>query len=70
MSRNLVTKYMNVINAMENKKYLYSLLLYLIAPTLDGVKPSTIVTLSTSGKNLDLLWSKYKKGFLEIYKIN
>ncbi|EJO5346318.1 DUF3793 family protein [Clostridium botulinum] len=70
MSKNLVAKYMNIINAMEDKKYLYSLLLYLIAPTLDGVKPSTIVTLSTSGKNLDFLWSKYKKDFLTVYKIN
>ncbi|WP_251861174.1 DUF3793 family protein [Clostridium sp. Marseille-Q2269] len=70
MSKNLVTKYMNIINAMEDKKYLYSLLLYLIAPTLDGVKPSTIVTFSTSGKNLDLLWYKHKKEFLNIYKIN
>ncbi|MGO5064727.1 DUF3793 family protein [Clostridium sporogenes] len=70
MSRNLVTKYMNVINAMEDKKYLYSLLLYLIAPTLDGVKPSTIVTLSTSGKNLDLLWCRYKEEFLSLYKIS
>lgn len=70
MSKNLVTKYMNVINAMEDKKYLYSLLLYLIAPTLDGVKPSTIVTLSTSGKNLDLLWCKHKEEFLKLYKIS
>ncbi|EJP6472642.1 DUF3793 family protein [Clostridium botulinum] len=70
MSRNLVTKYMNVINAMEDKKYLYSLLLYLIAPTLDGVKPSTIVTLSSSGKNLDLLWCRYKEEFLSLYKIS
>ncbi|NFA61907.1 DUF3793 family protein [Clostridium sporogenes] len=70
MSRNLVTKYMNVINAMEDKKYLYSLLLYLIAPTLDGVKPSTIVTLSSSGKSLDLLWCRYKEEFLSLYKIS
>lgn len=70
MSKRLLHRYMKTIKDMEDKKYLFSMILYLIAPTIEGVKPSTIVTLPTSGRNLSKLWETYKEDFLNIYNVN
>ena len=57
---------MNKIKIMEDKEYLFGVILYSIAPTLAGHKPSTIITLSIDNGGLYLLWEEHKRNlFLE-----
>ncbi len=74
MSKFLVQKYMYKIREMNDKEYLFGIIWYNIAPTLEGHKPSSIITLSKNNRELNLLWQKYKQDFtsecgLDFYEI-
>lgn len=74
MNKVPLEKYMDKLKKMDDKEYLFGVILYHIAPTLLSDKPSCIITLGKNNRNLNLLWEKYKKNFLsmcnlEIYEI-
>lgn len=64
MKKSRLEDYMCKIKTMDDKEYLFGVILYGIAPTLAGHKPASIITLSRKNRNLYLLWEKYKECFL------
>lgn len=61
--KSLLEEYMNKIKIMDEREYLFGVILYSIAPTLAGHKPSSIITLSGDNGNLYSLWEKYGGSF-------
>lgn len=66
----LLEEYMNRIRIMEGKEYLLGVVLYSIAPTLAGHKPSSIITLSRNNGNLYSLWKEYERNFLSEWNMD
>lgn len=64
MEKSMLHEYMYKIKTMNEKEYLFGVILYSIAPTLAGHKAASIITLSRNNKNLYSLWEKHKKNFL------
>ncbi|OFI06782.1 hypothetical protein CLOACE_07650 [Clostridium acetireducens DSM 10703] len=69
MSKHIISRFINTISKKDDKEYLFAILLYFIAPTIHGVKPSTIVTLKHQGRNLNSLWNKHKEEFKNSYNV-
>src|SRR5690242_20686240 len=70
MSRSLFKEYMNKIQKINDKDYLFSIIAYHIAPTIAKLKPSTIITLSKNGRELHKLWEIYKELFCKESRID
>lgn len=60
MDKTLLREFMLQLNKLEEEEYLLSTVAYGTAPTLKGIKPSSLVSFSTRGRNLYQLWEKYK----------
>lgn len=58
------------LNGLDEKEYLINMLTFNISPTIYGLKPSTLITLSDKNKNLYTSWMKYGEEFLENLSIN
>lgn len=68
--KSLLEEYMDRIKSMDGKEYLFGVILYSIAPTLAGHKPSSIITLSRNNGSLYSLWKKHKSNLLLGWNIN
>jgi len=60
MDKVLLRKFILHLNKFEGKEYLLSTIAYKAAPTLGGIKPSSLMSFSTKNKNLYELWERYK----------
>lgn len=61
MDKVLVRNFITQLNKLEGKEYLLSSIAYNIAPTLTGIKPSSLISFSNIGKNIFGLWKDYKE---------
>lgn len=60
LDKSLLRKFIIRLNGLEEKEYILSTIAYGTAPTQKGMKPSSLMSFSTKGKNLYQLWEKYK----------
>lgn len=58
------------IHRLDDKEYLYSFLQFNLAPTISGLKASTLINLKSSNRDIKKIWNKYKKEFSEKYNID
>lgn len=56
--------FLNLLNTVNNERYIRSFVSYLISPVITGIKPSSTITLSKQGHNLYKLWDMYGEKFL------
>ncbi|MBV7275264.1 DUF3793 family protein [Clostridiaceae bacterium UIB06] len=70
MEKSLLEKYIDKIWSMDDKEYLFGAILYHIAPTLISGKPACIITLNDYERNLNLLWKRYRKDFIDICELS
>lgn len=54
-------KFAKVLGGLEDKNYLYSMIAYLTAPTIELQKPSNLITFSNNSRNQYHLWERYKE---------
>ncbi len=59
MNKELKLEYLQAIKDMEGKDYLISIIAFGAAPTIRGKKPSSLVSLNNSKRNLFKLWKRY-----------
>ncbi|EGT3616280.1 DUF3793 family protein [Clostridium perfringens] len=57
-------KFLNLLETLNNEKYMRTFISYLISPVITGIKPSSTITLSKQGRNLFKLWNMYGEDFL------
>lgn len=69
MNKSPLEQYMDKLKNMNDKEYLFGIILYHVAPTLLSDKPSCIITLGKNKRNLNLLWERYREDFLSISKL-
>lgn len=60
MDKSLLREFFVRLNTLDEKEYFLSSVAYWTAPTQKGMKPSSLVSFSTKGRNLYRLWEKYK----------
>lgn len=60
---------LKMINGLEDRDYMFYMTAYNLAPTIEGAKPSTILTFSKNNRNLYESWQKYKEQFLQYFNI-
>ena len=60
MSKLLLNKLIDTLNALDDRDYLMAKIAMEAAPTLAGMKPSSLVTFSRNARNLYGLWERYK----------
>ena len=60
MDKTLLREFFVRLNKLDEKEYFLSSIAYWTAPTKKGVKPSSLMSFSTKGRNLYRLWEKYK----------
>lgn len=58
-------KFLNLLETLNNEKYMRTFISYLISPVITGIKPSSTITLSKQGHNLFKLWNMYGDDFLK-----
>lgn len=52
MDKALLQVFITQLNKLDGKEYLLSTIAYWTAPTLKGMKPSSLMSFSTKGRNL------------------
>lgn len=57
-------QFLNLLETLNNEKYMRTFISYLISPVITGIKPSSTITLSKQGHNLFKLWNMYGEDFL------
>ncbi|MGF7185875.1 hypothetical protein GGQ84_001968 [Desulfitispora alkaliphila] len=60
MDKLIKMQYLKTVSKLEGKEYITSLVAFIAAPTVKGIKPSSLVTLTKHKKNKLYLWDKYK----------
>lgn len=55
----LVREFMNRIINLDKKEFMMNMITFNISPTINGVKPSTLITLSNNNKSLYDAWLEY-----------
>ncbi len=60
MDRSLLREFMIRLNELEEREYFLYTVAYGTAPTQKGMKPSSLMSFSTKGRNLYQLWGKYR----------
>lgn len=65
----LVREFMKKIITSEERDYMMNMITYNISPTLKGIKPSTLITLSNNNKGLYGAWLKYGEEYLNTIEI-
>ncbi|MBL4935287.1 DUF3793 family protein [Clostridium sp. YIM B02515] len=71
----LVNEFMDKMNNLDQKEYLYDIITYGMAPTISGDKCATLINLSNKYMNSYSLWKENKKEFiknipLKYYELN
>lgn len=61
----MTTDFFNLLNSLDNKKYMTNFITYLISPVITGIKPSSTITVTKEGRNLYSLWDSHGKDFLQ-----
>lgn len=61
MNNQSVLEFIRVIDSFDDKSYLLSMVAYSAAPTVDGHKPSTLITFTRNQRNLYGLWQQHKE---------
>ncbi|MGG5460761.1 DUF3793 family protein [Clostridium sp. B9] len=57
--------FLNLLESLNNEKYMRTFISYLISPVITGIKPSSTITLSKQGHNLFKLWNMYGDDLLK-----
>lgn len=70
MDNNILSEYLGKIEELGDKDYLLAVAAYHAAPTIERVKPASVVTFSNNRRNLYYLWKKYKQYFLNYYGLD
>lgn len=55
----LVREFMNRIVSLDRKEFMMNMITFNISPTIKGVKPSTLITLSNNNRSLYESWLEY-----------
>lgn len=55
----LVREFMNKIVSLNNRDFMMNMITFNISPTINGVKPSTLITLSNNNRSLYEAWLEY-----------
>jgi hypothetical protein len=66
----ILNEYLEKIEGLRGKDYLSAVVAYHIAPTIEKIKPSSIVTFNNHRRELYSLWKKYKYCFLNYYGLD
>lgn len=61
MDRMLIKDFMEAVEAFEDEQYLLCKIMYHIAPTLAGIKPSSLMTFTNFKRKMSHLWEKNKE---------
>lgn len=61
MDRMLIKAFMEAVEAFDDKKYFLYKLMYHTAPTLAGLKPSSLMTFTNFKRKMPHLWDYYKE---------
>ena len=59
-----ISKFMSNMNSLNERDYMFNLIIYGIAPTICGYKTSNLITLSHKYKNTYNLWKDFRYEFL------
>ncbi len=59
MNKELRLKFTRVLHNMEGRNYLWSMIAYNAAPTIEGQKPSTLIVFTSYRKDSMFLWKQY-----------
>ncbi|KPU43121.1 hypothetical protein OXPF_33710 [Oxobacter pfennigii] len=62
MDRELRLKFSKALSSMEGKNYIHSIIAYNAAATIEGFKPSSLMTFTSRGKDAAALWKLYGQG--------
>ncbi|WP_027624200.1 DUF3793 family protein [Clostridium lundense] len=60
---------LKMINSLGDREYMFYMTAYNIAPTIEGTKPSSILTFSKNNRNLYESWIKYKEQFIKYFNV-
>lgn len=61
MNQELLRRHADMLNALEDRDYLLAKIAYEIAPTLAGIKPSSLLAFSRQPRDLYCLWQEVKE---------
>lgn len=70
MDKKVLSDYFTALEGLHDKEYLLANIAYHVAPTIERIKPSTIITLNNDKRKLYSLWEKYKFSFINYYGLN
>jgi hypothetical protein len=70
MDKRVLSDYLIALEGLSDKEYLLATIAYHVAPTIERIKPSTIITLNNGKRKLYTLWEKYKFNFINYYGLN
>lgn len=59
MDSKLSIAFFNKVNALDDREYLLSIIKFYAAPTLEGIKPASLICFTNNGRNMYNLWNKY-----------
>lgn len=60
----LATRFKSVMDNIEDKEYMFNILIYNIVPVICGYKCASLITFSNKNKNMNKLWKTHKDEFL------
>ncbi len=61
MKENQIKDFYGALSTFDDREYLYYKIQYDIAPTLAGIKPSSLMTFHNHNRRLLTLWDRYKE---------
>lgn len=64
-----VVSILKMINELDDKEYMFNMTAFNIAPTIQGSKPSCLLTFDKDNRNLYRTWEIYKNEFLQCFNI-
>lgn len=70
MDSNLLIRFLNKINTLEDKEHLISIIKFHAAPTLEGKKPSSLISFTKSRRDLYSIWNTYRNEISSLIKID
>jgi hypothetical protein len=60
MDSKLTIRFLNKINTFDDREYLISIIKFHAAPTLEGIKPSSLICFTKGRRDLYSIWNIYK----------
>lgn len=61
MNQELLRRYADILNSLDDREYLLARIAYEIAPTLAGIKPSSLLAFGRYPRDLYSLWEEVKE---------